>query len=74
MMLNRVNNLNEHPIRVLFDNGVRVTINSDDVLVFGQSVSQEYIALYNSGLFNGEELNMIRKNGLMSRGIIDDFF
>ncbi len=70
VMLNRVNSLKEHPIRILFDHGVRVTINSDDVLVFGQSVSEEYLALYEAGVFSGEELDIIRKNGLASRGVI----
>jgi adenosine deaminase len=69
VMLNRVNNLKEHPIRLLFDYGVKVTINSDDVLVFGQSVSKEYLDLYKAGVFNAEELNIIRKNGLASRGL-----
>ncbi len=50
VMLNRVNSLKEHPIRKLFDFGVKVTINSDDVLVFGQSVSKEYLDLYKAGV------------------------
>lgn len=71
LMLNRVDNLKNHPIRTLFDYGVRVTINSDDILVFGQSVSKEYLDLYEAGVFNAEELNIIRKNGLESRGIVE---
>jgi len=62
--LSRVDSLKNHPIRKLFDNGVIVTINSDDVLVFGNSVSQEFLDLYTSGLFTAEELNEIRLNGL----------
>lgn len=71
VMLNRVDDLKNHPIRKLFDYGVRVTINSDDILVFGQSVSSEYLNLYEAGVFNAEELNIIRKNGLESRGIVE---
>jgi adenosine deaminase len=67
VMLSRVNSLKEHPIRTLYDHGVKVTVNSDDVLVFGQSVSKEYLALYKAGVFNGKELDLIRKNGLASR-------
>ncbi len=67
VMLNRVTNLKSHPIKKLFDHGVKVTINSDDILVFGQSVSQEYLSLYNAGLFSAQELNTIRQNGLKSR-------
>lgn len=64
LMLGRVESLRNHPIRTLYDHGVRVTINSDDILVFGQSVSQEFLSLYRVGLFTAEELNVIRKYGL----------
>lgn len=62
--LSRVYSYKDHCIRKLFDNGVIVTINSDDVLVFGNSVSQEFLNVYISGLFTAEELNEIRLNGL----------
>lgn len=62
--LSRVDSLKNHPIRKLYDNGVIVTINSDDVLVFGNSVSQEFLDVYSSALFTAEELNEIRLNGL----------
>ena len=67
VMLNRVKSLREHPIRVLYDYGVKVTINSDDILVFGKSVSDEYLGLCQAGVFRAEELNTIRKMGLASR-------
>jgi adenosine deaminase len=59
-----VKNLKTHPIRILFDNGVKVTINSDDILLFDRTVSEEYLALFNAGVFSGEELEVIRKNGV----------
>ena len=62
--LSRVDSLEKHPIRKLYENGVIVTINSDDILVFGNSVSQEFSDVYSSGLFTAEELNEIRLNGL----------
>ena len=64
IMLSRVNSISEHPIRILYDNGIKVTINSDDMLIFGSSVSEEYLKLYNSGLMTAEELNKIRLIGL----------
>jgi AcrR family transcriptional regulator len=36
----RVTSLPTHPIRKLFNAGVIVTVNTDDVLVFGQGVSE----------------------------------
>ena len=64
IMLSRVEAYNLHPIRKLYDNGIKVTINTDDMIIFDQSVSQEFFNLYNAGLFNANELNEIRQNGL----------
>jgi hypothetical protein len=35
-----------------------------DVLMFGQSVSDEFLNLYRAGLFSAAELDQIRQNGL----------
>jgi adenosine deaminase len=59
-----VKDISQHPIRTLFDNGVLVTINTDDLTIFGQSVSQEYLLLHDSHLFTADELNTIRLEGL----------
>ncbi|MEI7595420.1 MAG: adenosine deaminase [Bacteroidota bacterium] len=62
--LKRVNNIKQHPIKLLFDEGVLVTINSDDILFFNNTVSDEYLLLYNNNVFSAKELNQIRMNGL----------
>ena len=59
-----VKDIRHHPIRTLVDNGVRVTLNTDDLTIFGQSVSQEYLCLYSSGLMTDQELDAIRLEGL----------
>ena len=64
VMLGRVDSLANHPIRTLYDAGVIVTVNTDDVLVFGTSVSEEYVRLHEAGVFSTAELNQIRLNGL----------
>jgi adenosine deaminase len=64
VMLGRVENLASHPIRKLFDAGVRVTVNTDDMAMFGQSVSNEFLNLYKAGCLNERELDQIRENGL----------
>ncbi|MNO80088.1 Adenine deaminase [compost metagenome] len=64
ILLSRVEDYQTHPIRILYDHGVRVTINSDDMLIFDQSVSEEFFNLYQAGLFSAEELNEIRENAL----------
>ncbi len=62
--LSRVKDYATHPIKTLFHAGVSVTINSDDIMVFEQNVSDEYLNLYRAGLFSATELNSIRTNGL----------
>ncbi|GKX30886.1 adenosine deaminase family protein [Vallitalea longa] len=64
VMLNRVNSYETHPIVKLFSYGIPVTINTDDMLIFNQSVSNEYLNLYNRGILSAEELNEIREKGL----------
>lgn len=62
--LSRVESLAKHPIRVLFDQGIKVTVNTDDLMIFGQSVSDEFFNLYKAGVFTAEELDVIRMYGL----------
>ncbi len=66
VMLGRVKDLATHPVRKLYDAGIRVTINTDDFLVFGRSVSEEFLGLYQAGTFTAAELDQIRLNGLRS--------
>ena len=63
-LLGRVKDLKSHPIAELYRNGVDVTINSDDVLIFDSDVSKEYLRMYQSGCLTAEELDDICKNGL----------
>jgi adenosine deaminase len=62
--LKRVKSYKTHPIRILFDHGVNVTVNTDDVMLFDVGNSEQYLKLYKSGIFSAEELDMIRMNGL----------
>ena len=60
VMLGGVSDLASHPIRILYDNGVPVTINTDDLMIFGQSVSEEYRNLYRARVLSAQELDDIR--------------
>ena len=53
VMLGVAESLGTHPIRKLFDHGVMVSINTDDLMIFGQSVSEEYLNLYECVRFRG---------------------
>ena len=66
VMLGAVDSLSTHPIRALFDQGVEVTVNTDDPMIFGQSVSQEYLNLFEAGVFSAEELDGIRIASMQS--------
>lgn len=66
VMLDGVPDLASHPIRILYDHAVPVTINTDDLMIFGQSVSEEYRNLYQAGVFSAEELDSIRHASLES--------
>jgi hypothetical protein len=64
LLLGRVKRLRDHPIRRLFDAGVRVTVNSDDAIVFGAGVSEEFLRLHQARVFTPAELDLIRRWGL----------
>lgn len=69
VMLDAAPDLARHPIRALFDNGVPVTINTDDPMIFDQSVSDEYRNLYQAGIFSAEELDGIRRASLADTAV-----
>ncbi len=69
LLLGRVGRLQDNPIRKLYDAGVRVTVNTDDALVFGVGVSEEFLALYRAGVFTAAELDSIRRWGLKDRPV-----
>jgi len=56
--------LAQHPLRQLVDNGVAVTINSDDKTIFGNSVSEEYLAVCGARVLTAGELDAIRRSSL----------
>lgn len=49
-----------HPLPRLFRFGIVCTIATDDICVFGNSLSEEYLLAYDSGLLSDMELNCIR--------------
>ena len=55
--------MREHPIRPLFDAGVRCTVSTDDPFSFGNTVSEEYAALALELGFTHHELVRIARNG-----------
>jgi adenosine deaminase len=55
--------LETHPIRVLFDAGVTVTVSTDDPISFGNTITDEYAALAERRGFTRAELAQLARNG-----------
>lgn len=53
----------DHPVRRLFDAGVRVTINSDDPTFFGNRLIDDFAAIYYDCGFSIEEIGRVARNG-----------
>ena len=64
VLLGYASSYKDHPIKLLYENGVRVTINTDDLLIFDSSIENEYMLLYREGVFTATQLNEIRLSGL----------
>lgn len=61
--LGSVKNISEHPIRKLFDHGIKITVNTDDLLLFNATITDQFIDLIEHDIFSMEEIEVIRKNG-----------
>ena len=62
LSLGTVKSIDAHPIKKLFDKGVKVTVNTDDLILFNATVTDELNNLYVHNIFSLEELNTIREN------------
>ncbi len=63
LMLGAVKNLQMHPIRRLFDEGIKVCVNTDDLILFHKTNSEQFQDLLELKVFSLEELETIRLNG-----------
>jgi adenosine deaminase len=55
--------LDNHPVRELYDAGVTITLSTDDPVMFGNTVSDEYAAIAERRGFSRRELVELAKNG-----------
>ena len=56
--------IKEHPIKKMVEYGLKVTINTDDLLFFDSDINDEYLKLYKEGTLTIEQLDNIRRFGL----------
>ncbi|MCI2229700.1 hypothetical protein MC378_11030 [Polaribacter sp. MSW13] len=61
--LGTVKDIKQHQVRKLFDKGINVTVNTDDLILFNATVSDELFRLYKNNVFSFDELEIIRQNG-----------
>ena len=66
LALGAVQHLKDHPMRQLFDHGIKVTINTDDLILFDATLSNEFEKLLQSQLFSFEELQILNNNAFLS--------
>lgn len=64
VMLGVYKNLQEHPIRKIYDAGVMVTINSDDPAFFKSYVGDNYVALLDTKILTCNELVQCARNSI----------
>ena len=55
--------LREHPLAQLHAAGVTCTLNTDDPLVFGNHLTEEYVRLEREGILSRSDLTEIARNG-----------
>jgi len=56
--------LNDHPVRRLFDQGLLITINSDDPTMFGMDLNDEFVLLFNEYKFTLPEIRLLTENAI----------
>ena len=61
VMLGAVSSYKEHPIRKMVDAGIECTINTDDLLLFNKTCSEQCVELVKAGLFSVDELKTMLK-------------
>ena len=58
--------IEEHPVRQLFEQGVRITINSDDPAMFGTTLTNEFLILQKFYEFSYSEIKQLSLNAVES--------
>lgn len=59
-----VKHIKEHPIKDFFDHGMVVTVNTDDPAIFRIDLIDEYMLLFENGIFTGDEIFDIIRSGV----------
>ena len=64
VVLGYATDIEHHPIKQMVDFGLKVTLATDDALLFDTDINNEYLKLYNNKVLSAQQLNEIRLFGL----------
>ena len=67
-----VGSLKEHPIRRYFEQGIIVTVNTDDPKMFGNSLAEEFLLLERELGFSRDEIRTVILQGIHSSWLPED--
>lgn len=59
-----VRSIRNHPIKRIVEYGINVTINTDDLLLFNSTISEQYLSLIRQGVLSYDQIETIRENSL----------
>jgi len=59
-----VSSYKDHPIKLFYNHGMYITVNTDDPAIFGLELIDEYINLLKNGIFTLTEIFDLIKNNL----------
>lgn len=66
LKLGRVPSMAEHPIRKLLNHGIRCTVSTDDPMIFGNTITQEYAWLATKTGCSKEEILTLLRHGFLA--------
>jgi adenosine deaminase len=67
-----VASVKDHPVKQYYDRGIPITISTDDPKMFGNSLAQEYRALYEELGFSPKDIQRIILNGIAASWLAQD--
>jgi len=67
-----VSEIETHPVKQFYENNLFVTINSDDPALFSTSLVDEYMLLFNKGIFSQNEILALIKNNIYASFLPED--
>lgn len=72
VVLGYAKSIGEHPIKIMYKKGLKISLATDDLLFFNSDINNEYLILFNNGVLSAQQLDEIRKNGLMQSTFVKE--